>query len=139
MGSFKYYGDAGVIPLKDYIHHFVLNRYKNISQNIILLMQPDFVAFWQKTYNKILDQKATEIIYTNLVKNYIKYYDIIYQVETKRLLLYDKYLTRFIRLSYFIGWMYIFYLSDPITFKLLLDGILETIQCTEEPFRGLTI
>lgn len=128
-------GILGVIALKEYIHIAslkLLNVQGKVSRGTIAL-DPNYISSGTS-----LEIEQTLAKFKKIVERMILNYIVIYRFENQKAF-YDNKVNIIIRLGYFIGWVYIFYLSDTLNFILLLTFLAKIYLKFEEPFSGLSI
>jgi len=131
---------SGIISLKDYIHQTSLKLLKipgEPSKGTILL-DPDYIQQWEISTGKTLDQEKTLSNYKKKLERLFLNYIVIYRFESQKTF-YALYFNILIRFGYFLGWSYVFYLSDPLSFYAIINVSLNIYRYIKEPFSELPL
>ena len=113
----------------------LLNKIERHSRGTITL-DPDYVYKWEIYTGKKLNYEKTLFNYKKKIERLLLNYIVICRFENQKNI-YDLYVNIIIRLVYLLGWSYIFYLSDPLTFRAIIYFFFKIYLYMEEPFSGL--
>lgn len=108
------------------------------SNKGLLLLDPDYIYDWEKETGKKLDYDKTLSICKKQIERIIMNYIVIYRFETQKASK-EAFFNIILRLGYFIGWTYVFYISDPDNFDNVIIFCYKIYTHIEEPFSGLYI
>jgi hypothetical protein len=127
-------GVLGVIDVKEYVRIASLKLLKiqgKLSRGTIVL-DPDYIS--NDATSMEIEQTLTK--FKKIVERLILNDIVIYRFENQKAFYANK-INIIIRFGYFIGWGYIFYISDNLNFMLLLMFLAKIYLKIEEPFSGL--